>query len=756
MPLLDYINRVLRDFERYTGDGKPGAPSGAPLPTGDPSSGRRNIPLHELRGLLKTIAQAVGDPEALDAIVAQLAAKADQSRLDEEQATRSAADTKERSDRIAADSDIISRFRRHVKLFGSRTEALSLIPTTTRQGDDFALVAEGASLVLRWRHAESDDPLYPVVPRWGVVARYGQQWTAAEVAVAQQILQAMEDARDATEGYAASATGTPQYSSRASAQAANIPTTSASILVSGVPMERVSSGGAIQSADGAHWQPAAAGYIELFGDPGLAETWSQASAWSGRTGRPLKGLSDRYTVIGTITPANEASFDFDQMTVIYRGLPGAPLLKTVGFDDYADGVRRSYTWRPTLADRNAGGHAAGQHVMVAPTPTDWNGAVWYRATATPANSDAAWVEAAPVVGQVGGAYRNVRFDGGESGGSSDLVVGVYGIDISLDTFRAEGGGIALHTESPGSVYSTQVGRNLQWSVSDIECRNYSHTGWIANHQSDGTVYGAISFAPDDTIATLLHIRSKCTGTKWLGGHTWGGFLGSKVVIDAGTNTMFGFEHERPVEINKGGFQFHGQVYRINDASRENGPAFIMPDGTNGCRIVGRVNHFRYPVKMGVGCVGNVIDITYYSQDPGAAPFSPDSSLNPNNNRWNLSKTGTGMNARSEDDRRKERHRRKRQFIAYSATITPDLSAGDVIEVAPLEGNISISAPLHGEEGDYAEFMFMQDAAGGRTIAWGEDYVGGPTAGGASYTRRAVRFVSDGVRWIACGDTGAWV
>lgn len=83
MPLLDDINRVLRDFERYTGDGKPGAPSAAPLPTGDPSSGRRNIPLHDLRELLKTIAQAVGDPAALQEIIDGLGTKADSAFVDQ-------------------------------------------------------------------------------------------------------------------------------------------------------------------------------------------------------------------------------------------------------------------------------------------------------------------------------------------------------------------------------------------------------------------------------------------------------------------------------------------------------------------------------------------------------------------------------------------------------------------------------------------------------------------------------------------------
>ena len=72
MALLDDINRVLRDFERYTGDGLPGSPAGAPLPTGDPSSGVHNLRKHDLRELLKIIAQTMGDASALADLVTDM------------------------------------------------------------------------------------------------------------------------------------------------------------------------------------------------------------------------------------------------------------------------------------------------------------------------------------------------------------------------------------------------------------------------------------------------------------------------------------------------------------------------------------------------------------------------------------------------------------------------------------------------------------------------------------------------------------
>lgn len=57
MTAYDDILREFREFRRYTGDGRPGAPTNAPLPVGDPQSGVYNPKKAALRAALGGLAQ---------------------------------------------------------------------------------------------------------------------------------------------------------------------------------------------------------------------------------------------------------------------------------------------------------------------------------------------------------------------------------------------------------------------------------------------------------------------------------------------------------------------------------------------------------------------------------------------------------------------------------------------------------------------------------------------------------------------------
>ena len=54
--IADKINTAMRDFVRFTGDGKPGAPVGKPLPVGDPASGEWNPPKKQVREAFTSLA----------------------------------------------------------------------------------------------------------------------------------------------------------------------------------------------------------------------------------------------------------------------------------------------------------------------------------------------------------------------------------------------------------------------------------------------------------------------------------------------------------------------------------------------------------------------------------------------------------------------------------------------------------------------------------------------------------------------------
>lgn len=59
MPTI--FDRILRDFQRFTGDGLPNEPTNAPLPWGDPASGTFNIAKKDLRDGMSSFQSAIED-----------------------------------------------------------------------------------------------------------------------------------------------------------------------------------------------------------------------------------------------------------------------------------------------------------------------------------------------------------------------------------------------------------------------------------------------------------------------------------------------------------------------------------------------------------------------------------------------------------------------------------------------------------------------------------------------------------------------
>ena len=127
-------NEVFRDFERFTGDGKPNAPTGAPLPVGDPRSGMHLPQKKDLRDWGAALEALNGSPAALEGRLAQIEGRA----------------TPSYANRAAAEA------------------AAATLPTAITR----ILVQEGTAMVTRSRTAFADDPLYSTGSRWGVCLLY--------------------------------------------------------------------------------------------------------------------------------------------------------------------------------------------------------------------------------------------------------------------------------------------------------------------------------------------------------------------------------------------------------------------------------------------------------------------------------------------------------------------------------------------------------------------------------------------------------
>ncbi|MFC3169213.1 hypothetical protein [Paracoccus fontiphilus] len=161
MALLDDINLILRDHVGYSGDGQGG--NGA-LPVGDRSTARHSPDLRDWRELLATIAQAMGDPAALQNIITQLGGKANAANA--------------------------------TKVFSSRAAAVSAGQAAIDAGIGSIFTREGTDLVVRGRTAEATDPLFETGDRWGIVLRLPGS-NAFDAALAAAIAGVLAQARQA-------------------------------------------------------------------------------------------------------------------------------------------------------------------------------------------------------------------------------------------------------------------------------------------------------------------------------------------------------------------------------------------------------------------------------------------------------------------------------------------------------------------------------------------------------------------------------
>lgn len=131
MAIIDDINRILRDFEKWDAQN--------PLPQGDPQSGVHHISKADLRNVVIAILQAEGNPAALDTLVSQLANKAE---LDDSGA-----------------------------IYASRAAAVSAGQAAIPQDLGRIITIEGEGIVFRGPGSTTDQ-LFSTYPTWGIIVQF--------------------------------------------------------------------------------------------------------------------------------------------------------------------------------------------------------------------------------------------------------------------------------------------------------------------------------------------------------------------------------------------------------------------------------------------------------------------------------------------------------------------------------------------------------------------------------------------------------
>lgn len=92
-------------------------------------------------------------------------------------------------------------------------------------------------------------------------------------------------------------------------------------------------------------------------------------------------------------------------------------------------------------------------------------------------------------------------------------------------------------------------------------------------------------------------------------------------------------------------------------------------------------------------------------------------------------------------------RGRSQGIPYAASVTVDPTLGNIIDIAPLTGNISIALPAYTTT-DPITLLFQQDGTGGRTITWNGNILTAwqPDATANARSSITIRYDADVARW----------
>jgi hypothetical protein len=92
---------------------------------------------------------------------------------------------------------------------------------------------------------------------------------------------------------------------------------------------------------------------------------------------------------------------------------------------------------------------------------------------------------------------------------------------------------------------------------------------------------------------------------------------------------------------------------------------------------------------------------------------------------------------------------KNNFVAYAASVTPNLDIGTYFRVGSLTANITVDNPTFSgtvQVGSTLVVALTQDGVGGRTVTWGSDFAPKSTINTSANTWSFWTFIWEGARW----------
>jgi hypothetical protein len=101
--------------------------------------------------------------------------------------------------------------------------------------------------------------------------------------------------------------------------------------------------------------------------------------------------------------------------------------------------------------------------------------------------------------------------------------------------------------------------------------------------------------------------------------------------------------------------------------------------------------------------------------------------------------------------------RKRQSVAYAASITPNPTLGEYVEVGALTGGLTVNATTKHAKGMRLTFRILQDGTGGRAVTWNAQYKHAwSDTGNTANKQSTISFAFDGTSWIQVGGQSPYV